>query len=189
MPTRARPEMWGLACADSHHPQHYALSRRADLFWAMDAIARAKADPQLSRRIYRDFSDTKEEAALDWRIAEFVPAGAKAIARAPTARGSERAGALYKGGRPETNPLKATRRRYPAAFSHSPPRQYRCLTARSFSEPECGEEYENVAPDEPALGRIRRRFRRCRAGSTLPPASSISALTPAVALFAWLPPR
>jgi len=46
----------------------------------MDAIARAKADPQLSRRIYRDFSDTKEEAALDWRIAEFVP---KRIASVP----------------------------------------------------------------------------------------------------------
>jgi NitT/TauT family transport system substrate-binding protein len=39
----------------------------------MDAIALAKSDLPLARRIYRDYSDTKEEAALDWRVTEFVP--------------------------------------------------------------------------------------------------------------------
>jgi NitT/TauT family transport system substrate-binding protein len=67
----------------------------------VEAIARAKADPDLSRRIYRDYSDTKEEAALDWRVREFVP---KRIASVPSP--NRRAMAFYfrdlgRGGSPD----------------------------------------------------------------------------------------
>jgi NitT/TauT family transport system substrate-binding protein len=67
----------------------------------VEAIARAKADPDLSRRIYRDYSDTKEEAALDWRVREFVP---KRIASDPSP--NRRAMAFYfrdlgRGGPPD----------------------------------------------------------------------------------------
>jgi NitT/TauT family transport system substrate-binding protein len=56
----------------------------------MEATARAKADPDLSRHIYRDYSDTKDAAALDWRVAEFVP---KRIASVPAP--NRRAMAFY----------------------------------------------------------------------------------------------
>jgi NitT/TauT family transport system substrate-binding protein len=38
----------------------------------VEAIAKAKADPDLSRRIYRDYANTTDAEALDWRAGEFV---------------------------------------------------------------------------------------------------------------------
>jgi NitT/TauT family transport system substrate-binding protein len=67
----------------------------------VEAIAHAKADPDLSRRIYRDYSDTKDADALDWRVREFVP---KRIASVPSP--NRRAMAFYfrdlgRGGPPD----------------------------------------------------------------------------------------
>jgi hypothetical protein len=38
----------------------------------LEGITRAKADPDLTRRIYRDHANTTDPHALDWRAQEFV---------------------------------------------------------------------------------------------------------------------
>jgi NitT/TauT family transport system substrate-binding protein len=38
----------------------------------IEAVARAKADPDLSQKIYRDYASTTDPAALDWRAHDFV---------------------------------------------------------------------------------------------------------------------
>lgn len=45
----------------------------------VEAVAKAKADPDLSRRIYREYANTTDPAALDWRAREFVPTRIAAV--------------------------------------------------------------------------------------------------------------
>ncbi len=45
----------------------------------VEAIAKAKADPNLSRRAYRDYAGTTDPQALDWRAKEFVQARIAAV--------------------------------------------------------------------------------------------------------------
>ena len=39
----------------------------------IEAIARAKADPELAKKIYRKYAGTTDEKALEWRAREFIP--------------------------------------------------------------------------------------------------------------------
>lgn len=62
--------------ADISATRHFIETRRETVkrFLAalVEAVAKAKADPDLSRRIYREYADTMDPAALDWRAGEFV---------------------------------------------------------------------------------------------------------------------
>lgn len=69
--------------ADISATRQFVESHRATvkrfLTAVIEAIAKAKADPELTRRVYRDYANTKEPAALDWRVREFVPKRIAAI--------------------------------------------------------------------------------------------------------------
>jgi NitT/TauT family transport system substrate-binding protein len=62
--------------ADISATRHFIETRRETvkrfLTALVEAIAKAKADPDLTRRIYHDYANTTEPAALDWRTREFV---------------------------------------------------------------------------------------------------------------------